>query len=50
MLRLQTEDLISPFSLGVANERANRLFQFYRQNNCTVMNTWFKMPTRKLYT
>ena len=44
------EDLVGPFGLGDANDRGDKLFQFCRQNNCAVMNTWFKMPKRRLYT
>lgn len=43
------ENLVSPFSLGVASERGDRLFQFCRQNNCAIMNTCFEMPRMRLY-
>ena len=43
-------DLVGPFGLGETNERGNRLFHFCETNNMAVMNTWFQLPKRRLYT
>jgi len=43
-------DIIGDYGLGTRNERGDRLLQFCTEENFSIMNTWFKLPPRRLYT
>lgn len=43
-------DVVGEFGLGVRNDRGDRMVQFCQENYMTVMNTYFKLPPRRLYT
>lgn len=42
--------LIGPFGLGQRNERGDRLEIFAEDNELVVLNTFYKLPPRRLYT
>lgn len=44
------EDVVGDFGLGTRNERGERLIEFCQEMNFTIMNTFFKLPPRRLYT
>ncbi|XP_060533769.1 craniofacial development protein 2-like [Cylas formicarius] len=44
------EVVVGEFGLGVRNERGERLIEFCEEMNFTIMNTFFKLPSRRLYT
>ncbi|XP_072389639.1 uncharacterized protein [Diabrotica undecimpunctata] len=46
----RSENIIGEHGLGQRNERSVRLFQFCQEQNITIMNAWFKLPARRLYT
>ncbi|XP_022196330.1 uncharacterized protein LOC111053719 [Nilaparvata lugens] len=46
----RTSDVVGPFGLGDRNKRGDMLEEFASSNNFVVMNTWFKLPPRRLYT
>lgn len=46
----KTSDLVGPFGLGERNERGDLLEIFAESHQLAVMNTWFRLPPRKLYT
>lgn len=46
----RSEDLVGPFGLGARNERGNRLLQLCQDKNMKLVNTWFGLPPRRLYT
>lgn len=46
----RTSESIGPFGLGERNKRGDDLENFAMNNNLVVMNTWFKQPSRRLYT
>lgn len=41
---------VSPYDLGIKNDRDTRFIEFYKENNLVMINTWFKIPGRRLYT
>lgn len=41
---------VGPFGLGKRNERGDLLETFAEENQLAVMNTWFKLHPRRLYT
>lgn len=45
-----TSDVVGPYGLGERNKRGDTLETFAVTNELVVMNTWFKLPPRKLYT
>lgn len=46
----KVEDVVGDFGLGVRNERGERLIEFCQEMDITIMNTFFKLPLRRLYT
>lgn len=44
------EDVVGEFGLGIRNERGERLIQFCKDIGFAIMNTYFKLPPRRLYT
>jgi len=44
------EHVVGGFGLGVRNERGERLIEFCQEMDFTIMNTFFKLPDRRLYT
>lgn len=42
--------VVGDFGLGVRNERGDRFVEFCRDNNLCIMNTFYKLPKRRLYT
>lgn len=44
------EDVVGDFGLGMRNERGERLIEFCQETDITIMNTFFKLPPRRLYT
>lgn len=42
--------IVGPFGLGVRNDRGYRFVEFCNENNLCIMNTFFKLPKRRLYT
>lgn len=46
----KTSMSVGPFDLGERNSRGDRLEIFAETNTMAVMNTWFKLHPRKLYT
>lgn len=46
----RTSEIVGPFGLGERNTRGDDLESFTMANNLVVMNTWFKQPSRRLYT
>jgi len=43
-------NLIGDYGLGVRNERGERLKIFVEDADLVVLNTFFKLPSRSLYT
>lgn len=46
----RVQNIVGPFGLGVRNDRGDMLIDFCIKHNLTIMNTWFKLPKRRLYT
>lgn len=46
----RVENIIGEHGLGLRNERGDRLLQFCQDQNMAIMNTWFELPPRRLYT
>ncbi|KAL1447016.1 hypothetical protein WDU94_015647 [Cyamophila willieti] len=46
----RTSTAVGPFGLGNRNDRGDMLEIFAESNKLVVMNTWFKLHPRKLYT
>lgn len=42
--------VVGEYGLGSRNERGDRFVQFCRGNDLVIMNTFFKLPKRRLYT
>uniref|UniRef100_A0A8D8XFQ8 Craniofacial development protein 2 n=1 Tax=Cacopsylla melanoneura TaxID=428564 RepID=A0A8D8XFQ8_9HEMI len=42
--------IAGPFGLGIRNDRGDRFVEFCNENNLCIMNTFFKLPKRRLYT
>lgn len=41
---------VGPHGLGERNERSDRLEMFAEENELVVLNTFFRLPPRRLYT
>lgn len=48
--RGRVEGIVGEHGLGERNKRGDRLVQFCREEDFVIMNTWFKLPARRLYT
>jgi hypothetical protein len=46
----RVNDTIKRWVLGERNEKGSRLIQFRDESDITVINTWFQLPKRGLYT
>ena len=46
----KVDNVVVGFGLGVRNERGERLIKFCQEIDITIMNTFFKLPPRRLYT
>uniref|UniRef100_A0A8D8T8A4 Craniofacial development protein 2 n=1 Tax=Cacopsylla melanoneura TaxID=428564 RepID=A0A8D8T8A4_9HEMI len=46
----RTSSAVGPFGLGSRNDRGDTLEIFAESNQLVIMNTWFKLHQRKLYT
>ena len=46
----KVEDVVGGFGLGVRNKRGEQLIEFCQEMDITIMNTFFKLPPRRLYT
>lgn len=46
----KVEDVVGGFGLRVRNERGERLIEFCQEMDIAIMNTFFKLPPRRLYT
>ncbi|XP_060519748.1 craniofacial development protein 2-like [Cylas formicarius] len=44
------EGIVGEYGLGVPNERGDRLVQFCQERELVITNTFFKLPSRRLYT
>lgn len=44
------ENVVGEHGLGVANDRGDRLVQFCQEEDLAIMNTFFKLPPRRIYT
>uniref|UniRef100_A0A8D8SN59 Craniofacial development protein 2 n=1 Tax=Cacopsylla melanoneura TaxID=428564 RepID=A0A8D8SN59_9HEMI len=44
------DKIVGAFGLGDRNERGDRLLEFCKEANHCIMNTFFKLPKRRLYT
>lgn len=42
--------VVGSYGLGVRNERGDKFVQFCVENDLAIMNTFFKLPKRRLYT
>ncbi|XP_060531554.1 uncharacterized protein LOC132705137 [Cylas formicarius] len=42
--------VVGPWGLGERNIRGDRLIQFCQEEHFKIMNTWFSLPPRRLYT
>jgi len=43
-------DIIGNHGLGESNDRGDRLFEFCQEVEMVMINTWFRLPKRRLYT
>ena len=46
----QMDNITRSFGLGERNKRGDDLIEFCSQNNLRIMNTYFQMHPRRLYT
>ena len=46
----RTDNITEPFGIGKKNERENRLIEFCKEHNFTIMKFWFKNHPRRCYT
>lgn len=46
--RGSVEGIVGEHGLGERNERGDRLVQFCREEDFIIMNTWFRLPPRRL--
>ena len=46
----RTKNVIEPFGIGKENDRSDRLIEFHKEHNFTVMNTWFRNHPRRSWT
>lgn len=46
----EVEKVVGKYGLGQRNPRGDTLVQFCQEENLVVTNTWFQLPTRRLYT
>lgn len=44
------EEVVGDFGLGTSNERGDRFVQFCQEQDLIIMNTFFKLHPRRLYT
>ncbi|XP_030760715.1 craniofacial development protein 2-like [Sitophilus oryzae] len=42
--------VVGNYGLGERNDRGEKLIQYCEENNLTITNTWYKLPSRRLYT
>ena len=42
--------IVGPFGIGEKNERGDRLIEWCKEQNLTIMNTWFKNHPRRCWT
>jgi len=43
-------DLVGEYDLGVRNERGDRMNLFIEDEELIILNTFFKLPPRRVYT
>lgn len=48
--RGQVDKIVGPHSLGQRNKRGDRSLQFCQEKELIIMNTWFQLSPRRLYT
>lgn len=46
----EVQGIVGQYGLGIRNDRGDRLIQFCQENNFIILNTYFKLPSRRLYT
>lgn len=46
----EVENVVGKYGLGQRNPRGDTLVQFCQEENLVVTNTWFQLPSRRLYT
>ncbi|XP_030763694.1 craniofacial development protein 2-like [Sitophilus oryzae] len=42
--------VVGNYGLGERNDRGEKLIQYCEENNLTITNRWYKLPSRRLYT
>lgn len=46
----EANEVVGRFGLGERNEQGTRLIEFCQEADLTIVNTWFELPNRRLYT
>lgn len=46
----KVNDIVGPYGLGTRNPRGDRLIPFCQEENFIIMNTFYKLPPRRIYT
>ncbi|VEN57771.1 unnamed protein product [Callosobruchus maculatus] len=46
----EVENVVGKYGLGERNTRGDILVQFCQEENLAIANTWFQLPSRRLYT